>query len=501
MTDEERNCTRGPLPERPIPFVLFMLCVSAVGLLLLPLLGACDSYVHEIMLWVGTAFLLPFTLFRTVLCVKPSWVVRKFLVGEYSERATYRQLSCPWYPVPLQLLTVTSGEKAGNNIETYAAWETNDIHEQLEVISGGSRTGGQVSRVAGSPGNFDFNFPGVFPTTVVEMDSGCNLRGLGAEVTFDGNNLVSNNSAWAKAGYGTLERVTQALLFVFLFGVECVFVAVSMPPGVSGFGMVVQHEQMPLDVVFVVDGSGSITSPMWKEQMRAGQGMTNSFQKQYHGDPDKLSIGVVQFNDDAQVEQGMTSNVDDVVQHMAAMKQLGGGTNYHQALQACQSNLFKDAGTDEGSAFKVCVLITDGLDGSGSSPGQLKAIVGDNTSIFGIFVGDNDDGKHMLKKTTACGKARHEGEVCDFFAHANNYTALVAKVDGVVEQVMEGVDLAMCAMQSALIGMTTALLFCLPLVLWYMTFTTKTMVVRRMAANQNTRTLLNTETETAVGIE
>merc|ERR1719203_19122 len=159
---------------------------------------------------------------------------------DYSERATFRELSFLWYPVPLQLLRYTSGDVAGNNIEQYATWETNDVQQQVEYMTGGNRDGGQVIK---ADGGFILNFPGVFPTCPTRPGETGLMEGLGAEAYFDGSNIISHGGAWSKAGYCRLDFVTKLLLLLAVVGLECIFVAVNMPPGVQG---VTGHARMPL---------------------------------------------------------------------------------------------------------------------------------------------------------------------------------------------------------------------------------------------------------------
>merc|ERR1712129_208760 len=157
-------------------------------------------------------------------------------------------------------------------------------------------------------------------------------------------------------------------------------------------------------------------------------------------------------------------------------------TYFDKGLSMCKTNL---EGFDPNRAsFDVCVLITDGIDMSEMEPSALQALLPPNTAVFGIFVGDDDNGIGLLKDITECGKAKSQkhGD-CNFFASASDYAALSSKADEVAGEVVRGVDLAMCAMMSALIGVPTALIMCLPYILWYASFTGLTMWRRRAESN------------------
>merc|ERR1712083_277719 len=141
------------------------------------------------------------------------------------------------------------------------------------------------------------------------------------------------------------------------------------------------------------------------------------------------------------------------------------GTYFDKGLSLCDSSLGKPQ--SQGDSFDVCVLITDGIDMSEKTPAALQALLPSDTAIFGIFVGSDGDGIDLLRDITQCGKAVSPQNNCRFFAAASDYASLSSKADEVASEVTRGVDMAMCAMVSALVGVPTALCMCLPYVLWY----------------------------------
>jgi hypothetical protein len=468
----------GPEPQRPVPFLFFAACISALGLLLLPLVGECRSSRHEELWWVGCILVLPFPCLLLLLRLKRSWLLQQFLEGDYAERATFRKLGCLWYPEHVQILRYTEGELAGNNLEQYATWETNNVQQQVEYVTGGSRDGGQATRVAGSPGSFRLNFPGTFPTCPTTLDQSGALEGLGVEATFDGSYIVSQGGAWSKAGYWRLDTLAKLLLVLLVVGLECIFVAVEMPPGVRA---VHAHGRMPLKAVFVVDGSASISPKMWMEGQRANEEFIKAFQRTYSTKPGDLNIGLVQFATKAHVEQPVTHNMSTVLAKLESMPQLQQKTYFDGALSKCRQSL--DAQQTEQKSFEVCVLITDGIDMSKKSPSALKSLLRPETAIFGIYVGHDQKGKDELQELVDCGQAQKAGKPCSFFASASDYSELASKAHDVATEVTHGADLAMCAMMSALIGVPTALCMCLPYLLWFASCTGLTMWMRRFGGH------------------
>lgn len=326
-------------------------------------------------------------------------------------------------------------------------------------------------------GGFHLDFPGAFQSSDVTVGRGGILEGLEVDVLFDGSNIVSGEDAWSKAGYWRLDWVTKVCLLFFVLGVECAFVAIFMPPGVKGLGGLDVHGRMPLNVVFVVDGSASITDDMWKAQKTAGEEFIDAFQRDYGDEHGELNMGLVQFSTDARTEEPLTSDIEAVLTKFANMQQMEAWTYFDKGLSACKSNL--ESYQTKQKSFDVCVLITDGVDMSGLEPSALQSLLPADTSIFGIFVGSDDKGIGLLKNITECGQAKSSKHECDFFASASNYEVLSSRADEVAGEVIRGVDLATCAEVSALIGVPAALCMCLPYILLYASLTGLTMWRRR----------------------
>jgi hypothetical protein len=101
---------------------------------------------HRFLLVSGVILTLPLLAFGAALLCRRAWLLEQFFEGEYSEGATARQLPLLWYPEKTQILEYTTGDVAGNKIETYATWETNAIVEYVENVRGGNRDGGHVVR-------------------------------------------------------------------------------------------------------------------------------------------------------------------------------------------------------------------------------------------------------------------------------------------------------------------------------------------------------------------
>merc|ERR1719189_422783 len=113
-------------------------------------------------------------------------------------------------------------------------------------------------------------------------------------------------------------------------------------------------------------------------------------------------------------------------------------------------------------------------------------MMADGAAIFGIFVGTSDQSVQRLQEITMCGNAQPEEGPCEFFASAQDYTALSQKAEDVARSVKKGLDLASCLMVSGLIGLPIILSMLAPRILWYLTLCTATVVTRRMDNNNVT---------------
>jgi len=525
-------------PQPPVPFILLLLAVSAGVFAVLPFLGGCNVHIHRCLLAMGALLTMPFLAMRVLsLCGGQAWLLERFFEGEYSEGATSRALPCLWHPEKIQILQYTTGEVAGRTIETYAAFETTAIVEYVETARGGNRDGGHVVREEVSelqPGsavrlfglktapqfnglqgtcqtwlagrwrvalhngemkdvkpdnlavirNFSVTIPASIGTDIaVTMDSHGTLNGhsLPFEASFDGSSIVARSGprqgqAWRKAGYWRLDFVTKVVIALAVVGIQTMFVAAMLPPGVIS----AHSARLPLKAVFLVDGSGSVTPQQWNTGRRANQQFVTDFLKVYGSDQGKLNFGFIQFSDSAFVELPLTSDLDSVARSLGSMKQRGGDTNFADALAACQTML--DGYTQVAdNSFDVCVLLTDGEDRSHQTDADLKKTVSPDTAVFGIFVGQDPLGQSKLHNLVGCGKAEDQGKHdCNFFASAADFDALLDTTYNIAQDVTHSSDVALCAERSAIIEFPVFLCMVLPYALWYLSCFTVTIAKRQM---------------------
>jgi len=333
---------------------------------------------------------------------------------------------------------------------------------------------------------FTISIPESFgPDVKVKIDAKGELCGssLPFQAVFDGSAIVAESGAregqaWRKAGYWRLDFLMKVVMTVAFVGLEAIFVSTVLPPGVASEA----SARLPLNAVFLVDGSASIRPPQWTTAIQANKNFIADFTRVYSAEMGKLNFGFVQFSTISRVEQPITHDLSTVNSTLDGMQQMNGNTDMDKALRQCQAllNGYTAAGQ---TTFDVCVLITDGEDTSYKTEAELKSNVAADTAVFGIFVGSNQRGADKLHNLVDCGKAKGKSKGgCDFFASATDFNALIEKTHEIAEDVTRGSDMVLCAERSAIIETPFLLSLMLPAVLWYVSCCTVTIAKRRITS-------------------
>lgn len=188
-------------------------------------------------------------------------------------------------------------------------------------------------------------------------------------------------------------------LFARIFAV-LLSVSVFTAPGVRAAPL--------LDVMFVLDGSGSMTNSEFVNQAVATQTYINFLQTGVPGidrDPGPpvapdllgadLNVGLVQFSTSVHLISGLTGNLAAVNVALDNMNQLNGQTNHGDALTMAAAEL---ATNGRAGAQQAIVLITDGTanEPQGGPVNPIVAAINaadsaknDGILIFAIGVGNS----------------------------------------------------------------------------------------------------------------
>lgn len=224
-----------------------------------------------------------------------------------------------------------------------------------------------------------------------------------------------------------------------------------------------------LDVIFVLDGSGSISAADYQTQIDATKGYISTLQNGVPGidrDPGPpvapdllgadLNVGLVQFSTNAVLDLGLTGNLAAANSALDAMSQQFGQTNHAAAFALAASEL---SANGRAGAQQAIVLVTDGeANQPGGNPliAAISAADGaksDGILIFTIGVGNDVDLFHLAAYSSGP----------DFVAGINDYDAL----DTVTSQIAETLLIEETAVSVdgpaplALLGLGIAVMTCL----------------------------------------
>jgi Ca-activated chloride channel homolog len=219
-----------------------------------------------------------------------------------------------------------------------------------------------------------------------------------------------------------------------------------------------------LDVMFLLDGSGSVSGSSFINQAVATQTYINVLQTGVAGPPDlqgaDLNAGIVQFSTSAQLVQGLTNNIAAVNIALDNMFQLNGQTNHADAFTLAAAEL---AANGRAGAQQAIVLITDGTanEPSGGPTNPLVAAINaandaknDGILIFAIGAGSGiqlSDLENYASSPTE-----------DFTAHVSGHILLPTVTTNLAEALLTEATVSVNAPAPlALLGLGFAGLACL----------------------------------------
>ena len=129
----------------------------------------------------------------------------------------------------------------------------------------------------------------------------------------------------------------------------------------EGSGMVSSSSSSsPLDVMIVLDGSGSIyPASQWTLCKDAGEAILNALHTSVGC---AMQAGVVQFSGPYQqnIEVPLTKDIPAAITAMRSISQFESSTYYSGGLVQCYNEIHNN-GAQSSNAFKVCVFVTDGV--------------------------------------------------------------------------------------------------------------------------------------------
>jgi uncharacterized protein YegL len=172
----------------------------------------------------------------------------------------------------------------------------------------------------------------------------------------------------------------------------------------------------PLDAMFVLDESGSISTTDFARERSFAIGLANNF---VFG-PNAVAAGIVQFSSAARVSVALTSNKASFINATSATFQTPGQTAIGAGLQLAQQQL---ATNGRQTGKQVFILVTDGLDNVNTA--QLPSIIASlhadpRNVVYAIGVGGSVDASELQSiASTIPGTTTAFTDVTDFTALSN----------------------------------------------------------------------------------
>jgi len=160
------------------------------------------------------------------------------------------------------------------------------------------------------------------------------------------------------------------------------------------------NSSLKLDLVFILDSSGSITSPNFQTMLRSVENIVSSDTLTIG--PDDTRVALIRFSDDANLEFDLNeySDLNSLLQGIIAVEYDAGFTDTAAALQLLrESSASGVLGVrDSASAVQVAIIITDGRSNDkAETESEAKLIhTSTNFEIFAVGVGNNVDMEELM---------------------------------------------------------------------------------------------------------
>ncbi|XP_078669871.1 collagen alpha-6(VI) chain-like [Branchiostoma floridae x Branchiostoma belcheri] len=178
-----------------------------------------------------------------------------------------------------------------------------------------------------------------------------------------------------------------------------------------------------LDLMLVLDGSGSVGDADFTKTLQFAENVVNAFDI----GPDLTRVGVVQYSDTPAMEFNLGAHGDkaSTIAAVNSIQYQGGGTATGAALEYTRAN----ANWRGAPVPKVIIVVTDGKSGDDVTA-AAQALAGEGVTVYAIGVGNYDLPE---LQQIANGNTNNVVELAD-------YNALTATIDQIAGQVCIDID-------------------------------------------------------------
>lgn len=177
-----------------------------------------------------------------------------------------------------------------------------------------------------------------------------------------------------------------------------------------------------VDLVLVLDGSGSISLPDFALLKDFAKAVVNGFDV----NPSEARIGIIQFSTFPQLEAPLGTDSAGLLNTLSAMIKISAGTQIHLAIDAAQSELNTRGRADE---KHVIMLLSDGVSSQIPAIASADAAKAAGTDFVTVFVGNYVSGQILLQKIAS----RPE-----YYFQVNDFTQLQAIINALINNICPG---------------------------------------------------------------
>ncbi|XP_013401673.1 ZP domain-containing protein-like [Lingula anatina] len=175
------------------------------------------------------------------------------------------------------------------------------------------------------------------------------------------------------------------------------------------------------DIIFILDGSGSVDSPDFAKQLQ----FIKSLVRKFDVGPNAVQVGVLQYSDYAVQELNLNTHSTEaaILAAVDRIRQMGDGTNTALALSTVRTSSFTAARGDRPNVPNLVIVMTDGRSNDMAATAREANKLRNIASVFAIGVGSNVNTAE-LKAMATDPDSKFVFTVTDFSALSNIETQL-----------------------------------------------------------------------------
>lgn len=496
---------KAPTEKLPIPFVVEAAALFGMVLPLLALAQGCNCTLRWVLFLIGLCLCVPCIAFEFLWRCRRPRLLGRFLCGSYATKCEEQRLGCAWAPSAAAAFRKPPVDATiGRTWASYGHWFGRPpLAAGASIRAAGLGVGGESGSSTGASSSSDAEAgSGVgvraflvecealrWASASMTLDDRGAMQGLSRPAEFDGDCIRLGKhgrevgETWSKLSWWRVELVRKALATVAILGLTMAVVAAAFYPNLTfncgpSYNTTVVDVRGPIEVVFLLDASGSMTDQNWTAEQEAVKAVIDALMNVYSRNPGDVHVGLTQFSSgppqvDVALTNELAAKVFSRLPPLSALVQKSGLTDYGEALKSCAAQLGAYAGAGAGAA-KLCVMTTDGVCTTEATEqcadsSVLRAIVTSAGAEFvGIYIGSTDQAAEDTLTAIACGSATPcprylSGNLADIKSKA---AAIAASLATLAQEQEERHDVVyQCdAPTWTLSGLT----LWLPLVLWWL---------------------------------